>query len=177
MVKTDPNYILAYEVLSQAALKQQRYQDAIVLLQKLFTLDKQHSQRTAFFLGMAYYFSHDYDQSLLYFQQVSDAEYVYDAQRYMITVYYKQGMYEEMMDGFRRLLHDKKTVATDYILLYDIVFYEPYREGGSGTGGADAQSKFTLLQKYAIPVLIPYIDSCKKTILATAPYVCKYGEA
>lgn len=132
LLKADDTYILAYEILSQAAIKQQHYTDAIMYLQKLFTLDKQHVERTAFFLGMSYYFSHDYDQALLYLQQITDVTYLYDAQRYMILTFYQQGMSEQMMDGFRMLLHAKKLIPTDYVLLYDIIFYEPYRRGEVG---------------------------------------------
>jgi cytochrome c-type biogenesis protein CcmH/NrfG len=49
-LSADKKYILSYEVLSQIALVQEDYSTALVYLQKLFTLDLQHSHRTAFYL-------------------------------------------------------------------------------------------------------------------------------
>jgi hypothetical protein len=103
--------------------------------------------------------------------QVKDPNYIYDALRYIILISYTQESYDVMMDTFRRLLQEKKTTPADYVLLFDMVFYEPYRN--RQTHGAT----LNLSEKYALSVVIPYIDSCRKVIASSLPYVCKYGEA
>ncbi|MBP6086502.1 hypothetical protein KA478_05010 [Patescibacteria group bacterium] len=50
ILSTDKKYILSYEILSQAALKQRQYDDALKYLHILFSLDSQNISRTAFFL-------------------------------------------------------------------------------------------------------------------------------
>jgi hypothetical protein len=65
-------------------------------------------------------------------------------------------------------LIERKLTANDYLLLYDIVFFDPYTKKDTNN---------TFISSYGLKVIIPYIDSCKKNIAKTAPYVCKYGEA
>jgi tetratricopeptide (TPR) repeat protein len=166
-------YILAHEIASQAAIKQCQYDTAIKHLQVLLTLDRQHIQRTSFFLGLSLYNMWDLDQAGLYFQQVKDPLYTFDALRYSILIAYRQKSYDRMMDWFRTLLQEKKAMPSDYLLLYDIVFYEPYRHVAS----QGSSMAFVIAQQYALSIVVPYIDSCRKYIASTTPYVCKYGEA
>ncbi len=170
ILSVDKNYILSYELLSQIAIKKHDYTEAISLLKTLLTLDTQHIARTSFFLGLSYYHTADYSNARVYLNQVRDPQYIYDAIRYMILSYYNQGEEERMMDWFRTLLSEQKLRPSDYTLLFDISFYEPYMKWGSG-------ASFALAKKYALPVIIPFIDSCRKDIEAVSPYICKYGEA
>jgi lipopolysaccharide biosynthesis regulator YciM len=165
----DKKYILSYEVLSQIALAQEDYSKALFYLQKLFVLDPQHAHRTAFYLWMTYYYSKDYDNALLYFNQVREEQYVYDAIRYTILIHYQQKEYKNMMEGFRYLLTEQKFNTNDVALFFDIVFYEPYAKQESEGS--------SLARDYAFQVVVPYIDACRKTIAPTAPWICKYGEA
>lgn len=169
ILSTDKKYILSYEILSQAALKQRQYDDALKYLHILFSLDSQNISRTAFFLWKAYFWKQDYSNSLVYLNQVRDEKYLYDAVRYMVLSYYNQKSYDKMMDWFRYLLAEQKLTDADYLLLFDVVFFEPYTHNTTG----DA----SLSQQYALKVVIPYIDSCRKHIAKTNPAVCKYGEA
>lgn len=166
----DKNYILSYELLSQLAIKEKRYQDAISYLQKLMNLDAQHIARTAFFLGISYYYLGDYWSSITYLNQVVDSSYIYDALRYLILIHNKQGEYAKMIEEFRLLLTEQKVDQHDFALFFDTLFYEPYRKGGTS-------GDFSLARTYAISVVIPYIDVCQKQLAKTAPYICKYGEA
>jgi hypothetical protein len=75
---------------------------------------------------MTYYYSKDYDNALVYFNQVREEQYVYDAIRYTILIHYQQKEYKDMMDGFRYLLTEQKLNTNDVALFFDIVFYEPY---------------------------------------------------
>lgn len=168
IIRTDKKYILSYELLSQYAIKQKRYDDAIKYLKILFSLDSQHIARTAFFLGKSYFWKWDYSNALVYLNQVTDDQYVTDAIRYMILTYNAQNNTEKMMNGFRYLLTEKKLTPWDYLLLYDIIFFEPYTKK---TTNSD------LIATYELKIIIPYIDSCRKNIAKSAPYVCKYGEA
>jgi tetratricopeptide (TPR) repeat protein len=169
ILATDKKYILSYEILSQAALKQRQYDDALKYLHILFTLDSQNISRTAFFLWKAYFWKQDYSKALVYLNQVREEKYLYDAVRYMILSYHSQKSYDKMMDGFRYLLAEQKLTDADYLLLFDVVFFEPYTNHSSW----DA----LLSEKYALKVVIPYIDSCRKHLAKTNPAVCKYGEA
>lgn len=169
ILASDKKYILSYEILSQAALKQKRYEEAVKHLQILFSLDSQNLSRTAFYLWNAYFWLKDYNNSLFYLNQVRAEQYLYDAVRYMILSYYHQKDYDKMMDWFRYLLTEQKITYNDYLLLYDIIFFEPYSKK---TPETDA-----LPREYALKVVIPYIDSCRKDIAANSPYVCRYGEA
>ena len=168
IMRTDKKYILSYELLSQIAIKQKNYDDAIKYLRILFSLDSQHIARTAFFLGKAYFWKGDYSNALVYLSQVTDEQYTTDAIRYMILTYNAQNNTEKMMNWFRYLLTEKKLTPSDYLLLYDIVFFEPYTKKTSNTD---------LIATYELKIIIPYIDSCRKNIAKSAPYVCKYGEA
>ena len=167
ILSQDKNYILSYELLSQLSIKEKRYQDAIKYLQTLMNVDTQHIPRTAFFLGISYYYLGDYDNAVTYLNQVRDAEYAYDAVRYLILIHNKQGEYTKMMDEFRFLLTEQKIDQHDFALFFDTLFYEPYRKGGTS-------GDFSLAQKYTISMVIPYIDVCQKQLASTAPYICKY---
>lgn len=168
IIRTDKKYILSYELLSQIAIKQKRYDDAIKYLKILFSLDSQHIARTAFFLGKSYFWKWDYSNALVYLNQVADDQYVTDAVRYMILTYNAQNNTDKMMHWFRYLLTEKKLTPGDYLLLYDIVFFEPYTKKIENND---------LISAYELKIIIPYIDSCRKNIAKSAPYVCKYGEA
>lgn len=170
ILQTDENYILSYELLSQIAIKKHNYQIAIELLKKLLTLDPNNIARTSFFLWLSYYHTQDYTNALVYLNQVTDQQYINDAVRYMILSYYHTQQTDRMMDWFRYLLSEQKLHKDDFILLFDIAFYEPYMKYGSG-------ATFDIAKKYALPIIIPFIDSCRKSIQSVAPYVCKYGEA
>lgn len=170
ILSQDKNYILSYELLSQLSIKEKRYQDAIKYLQTLMNVDTQHIPRTAFFLGISYYYLGDYDNAVTYLNQVRDAEYAYDAVRYLILIHNKQGEYTKMMDEFRFLLTEQKIDQHDFALFFDTLFYEPYRKGGTS-------GDFSLAQKYTISMVVPYIDVCQKQLASTAPYICKYWEA
>ncbi len=170
ILETDKNYILSYELLSQIAIKKRNYQIAIELLKKLLTLDPTHIARTSFFLWMSYYHIQDYVNALVYLNQVHDQQYINDAIRYMILSYYHTQQLDRMMEWFRYLLSEQKLHTDDFILLFDIAFYEPYMKYGSG-------ATFDVAKKYALPIIIPFIDSCRKSIQSVAPYVCKYWEA
>lgn len=168
IMRTDKKYILSYELLSQIAIKQKNYDDAIKYLRILFSLDSQHIARTAFFLWKAYFWKGDYANALVYLNQVTDEQYTTDAIRYMILTYNAQKNTEKMMNWFRYLLTEKKLTPSDYLLLYDIVFFEPYTKKTSNSD---------IIAEYELKIIIPYIDSCRKNIAKSAPYVCKYGEA
>lgn len=173
VLENNPWYILAHEILSQAAIKQWKYDQAIKHLKELISLDRQHLQRTSFFLWLALYNVGQIDEASLYFQQVNDPIYKYDALRYMLLIAYQEQSFDRMMDMFRTLLQDKKATTSDYLLLYDIVFYEPYRRTHQQT----SWETYSLAQQYALSIIVPYIDSCRKYLISVAPYVCKYGEA
>lgn len=168
IIRTDKKYILSYEILSQIAIKQKKYDDAIKYLKILFSLDSQHIARTAFFLGKSYFWKWDYSNALVYLNQVADEQYMTDAIRYMILTYHAQNNIDKMMNGFRYLLTEKKLTPGDYLLLYDIVFFEPYTKKLVNNN---------IIAEYELKIIIPYIDSCRKNIAKSAPYVCKYGEA
>lgn len=168
IIRTDKKYILSYEILSQVAIKERNYDDAIKYLKILFSLDSQHMSRTAFFLGKSYFWKWDYSNALVYLNQVNDEQYLTDSVRYMILTYNAQKNIAKEMDWFRYLLTEKKLTPSDYLLLYDIVFFEPY------TNKSDNKN---VIDSYWLQIIIPYIDSCRKNIEKTAPYVCKYGEA
>lgn len=170
ILSVDKNYILSYELLSQIAIKKHNYEEAISYLQTLLKIDTQHITRTSFFLWLSYYHSADYTNALVYLNQVRDPQYIYDAVRYMILSYYHQWETERMMDGFRYLLSEQKLHTNDFTLLFDIAFYEPYMKWGSW-------ATFDIAKQYALPVIIPFIDACRKSVQSVAPYVCKYGEA
>ena len=79
-----------------------------------------------------YYHTQDYTNALVYLNQVTDQQYINDAVRYMILSYYHTQQTDRMMDWFRYLLSEQKLHKDDFILLFDIAFYEPYMKYGSG---------------------------------------------
>ncbi len=170
ILEEDKNYILSYELLSQIAIKEKRYQDAVKHLQTLMNIDVQHMTRTAFFLWLSYYYLGDFNSAITYLNQVRDITYAYDAIRYLILIHNEQGEYDKMMDEFRFLLTEQQVDQHDFALFFDILFYEPYRIAG-------ASGDFSLARENAISLIIPYIDLCQKKLTSTAPYICKYWEA
>lgn len=176
ILRVDKKYILSYEILSQKSLKQKDYWSAIKYLNILFGLDRQHISRTAFYLWKAYYRQWEYSNALLYLNQAVQKEYIYDAARYIILTNYKLGNTEKVMEWFRFLLTEQKLTPNDYLLLYDIVFFEPYVVMSNQTWDAQNKPK-TIAQEYALKIILPFIDSCRKKIAKNHSYVCKYGEA
>ncbi|MEI7478494.1 MAG: hypothetical protein WCJ81_08770 [bacterium] len=109
-------------------------------------------------------------QAGVYFNQVRDLTYLDDTIRYLILIAHQQKDTETMMNWFRYLLSENKVNENDFTLLFDIAFYQPYMNGG-------ATGDFSLSHDYALKVIIPYIDACRKKYAANKPFVCKYGEA
>jgi hypothetical protein len=168
ILQSDKKYILSYEILSQIATKQKKYDDAIKYLTILLSLDTQHISRTAFFLWKSYYWKWDYTNALLYLNQVVDDRYRHDAVRYSIFVHRDQKNITKMMDWFHTLLIDKKLLPSDYLLLFEIIFYDPYMIWSG---------QWEVAKQYWLKIIVPYIDSCRKNIAKTDPYICKFGEA
>ncbi len=168
ILQTDKKYILSYEILSQIAIKQKKYDDAIKYLTILLSLDTQHISRTSFFLWKSYYWKGDYTNALIYLNQVTDERYKHDAIRYSIFVHRDQKNIAKMMDWFHNLLLDKELLPSDYLLLFEIIFYDPYMIWSG---------QWEVAKQYWLKIVVPYIDSCRKNIAKTAPYICKFGEA
>lgn len=169
ILQENKEYILSYELLSQIAIKERKYAEAIPHLQTLMKIDSPHIARTSFFLGLSHYYMRDYGSAVSYLNQVRDPAYLYDAIRYLILIHNSQKEYKTMMSEFRYLLTEQKVEEHDYALFFDILFYQPYHAGGTGWD-------FSLAKEYAVSLVVPYIDSCNKQLASTAPYVCKYGE-
>ena len=157
-------YVLPYQILAYANFLSTNWDVAAQYFLKLADFDKANSARYTFLVGVSYYRQGEYDQSLLYINQVTDTGLLTDVYRYEILSYIATNDMNNATRVRQKLLWQSDLQASDFALFFDMMFYEPYANGQPFTLARDNSQLVTF-----------YTDSCDRLFSWTAD-VCTYGE-
>ena len=132
---------------------------------KLADFDMTNAFLYKFLIGISYYRNGDYDQSLLYLNQVTDAGLQIDVYRYMLLCYIQQEDTTNMIRTWQNLLGQPSLQTSDFALFFDHMFYIPFR----------IAHPFSLY--FDTPQLADlYIGKCSTFFTGSQADVCTYGE-
>ena len=158
------NYILPYQILAYANFLSTKRDVAAEYFLKLADFDKTNSARYTFLVGVSYYRQGEYDQSLLYINQVTDTGLLTDVYRYELLSYVATNDMDNAIRVRQKLLWQSDLQTSDFALFFDMVFYQPYANGQPFTLARDNSQLVTF-----------YTDTCDRLFSWTAD-VCVYGE-
>lgn len=163
-VMQNPDYVLPYQVLAYSNFLSNNRDVAAEYFLKLASFDKTNSDNYLFLVGVSYYRQADYEQSLLYLNQVTDPQLQTDVYRYELLSYVSMNDMDNAVRIWQKLLGQQDLQATDFQLFFNIFYYQPYVNG----------QPFTLVHDNG-QLATFYRDACART-LSWSNAVCVYGE-
>ncbi len=162
---TNKEYILSYQVLAYANFLTHNRESAKDYFLKLADFDTNNNFLYKFLIGICYYRYGDYEQSVLYLNQVTDPGLQIDAYRYMLLSYIQVEDITNMIRIWQNILGNSLLQASDFSLLFDHMFYFPFRSG----------KPFDLYTEN--PQLADlYLGKCSALFTGSQADVCMYGE-
>lgn len=159
------DYILPYQVLAYANFLTHNRESAKDYFLKLADFDTSNAFLYKFLIGISYYRYGDYEQSLLYLNQVNTPALQTDVYRYMLLSYIQTEDTNSMTRMWQNLLGESDLQASDFSLFFDQMFYMPFR----------SWTPFTLYSEN--PQLADlYLGKCSTLFSGSQADVCTYGE-
>ena len=159
------DYILPYQVLAYTNFLTHNREAAKDYFLKLADFDISNSFLYKFLIGISYYRYGDYEQSILYLNQVTDAGLQIDVYRYMLLGYIQWEDTTNMTRIRQNLLGESGLQPSDFALFFDQMFYIPFRTA----------QPFTLY--FDNPQLADlYLGKCSTLFSGSQADVCTYGE-
>ena len=159
------DYILPYQVLSYTNFLTRNREAAKDYFLKLADFDTPNASMYKFLIGISYYRYGDYEQSLLYLTQITDAGLQTDVYRYMLLSYIQT---EDTTNATRirqNILGQSDLQASDFSLFFDQTFYIPFRSGKPFASHFDNPQLTDL-----------YLGKCSTLFTGSQADVCVYGE-
>ncbi|MFA7298720.1 MAG: hypothetical protein WC010_03690 [Candidatus Absconditabacterales bacterium] len=161
----DKDYILPYQVLAYSNFLTHNREAAKEYFLKLADFDTANASLYKFLIGISYYRYGDYEQSILYLNQVTDAGLQTDVYRYMLLSYIQGEDTTSMIRLWQNILGQPDLQTSDFALFFDQMFYIPYRT-------AKPFSLYTENPQLADM----YIGKCSTIFTGSQADVCMYGE-
>lgn len=159
-----PNYILPQQIMAYANFATHDYARAVEYFSQLLELDYQKKNVYLYYLGVAYYHLENYTESVVYLAQITDVQYLLDADRFLVLSYLKLWDQTKALHNWKRLFNHKNIKESDFYTFYQEAFWNFYLHGES--------SRY--LQKD--PELVKlYLSSCGDYVPSSSE-VCTYGE-
>ena len=159
------DYVLPYQVLAYSNFLTHNREAAKEYFLKLADFDTSNDFLYKFLIGISYYWYGDYEQSILYLNQVTDGGLQVDVYRYMLLSYIQNDDTNNMTRMWQNLLGQPDLQASDFALFFDQMFYIPFRTA----------KPFTLYTEN--PQLADmYIGKCSTLFTGSQADVCVYGE-
>ncbi len=84
-----PDYILPQQIMAYANFATHDYARAVEYFSQLLELDYQKKNVYLYYLGVAYYHLENYTESVVYLAQITDVQYLLDADRFLVLSYLK----------------------------------------------------------------------------------------
>ena len=125
----NPDYVLPYQVLAYSNFLGNNRDVAAEYFLKLASFDKANSDNYLFLVGVSYYWQADYEQSLLYLNQVMDPQLQTDVYRYELLSYVSMNDMDNAVRVWQKLLGQQDLQASDFQLFFSIFYYQPYVNG------------------------------------------------
>lgn len=132
---------------------------------KLADFDAANELLYKFLIGVCYYRYGDYEQSIMYLNQVTDPGLKIDVYRYMLLGYIQVGDGDNMLRMRQNLLGEIDLQLSDFALFFDQMFAIPFRTA----------QPFTLYSEN--PQLVDlYLGKCSTLFTGSQADVCSYGQ-
>jgi tetratricopeptide (TPR) repeat protein len=162
---TNNDYVLPYQVLAYANFLTHNREAAKDYFLKLADFDTSNASLYKFLIGVSYYRYGDYEQSILYLNQVTDPKLQTDVYRYMLLGYIQGEDSSNMVRIRQNILGQSDLQSSDFALFFDQMFYIPFRSG----------KPFALY--FDTPQLADlYLGKCSIFFTGSQADVCTYGE-
>lgn len=164
-LNTNKDYVLSYQVLAYSNFLTHNREAAKDYFLKLADFDVSNAFLYKFLIGICYYRYGDYEQSILYLNQVTDPGLQVDVYRYMLLGYVQSEDTINMIRVWQNLLGESILQPSDFSLFFDQMFYIPFRSG----------KPFALYSEN--PQLIDmYLGKCSTLFTGSQADVCMYGQ-
>lgn len=161
----DQDYVLPYQVLAYANFLTHYREASKDYFLKLADFDTSNSSLYKFLIGISYYRYGDYDQSVLYLTQVTEAALQTDVYRYMLLSYIQWEDTVYMTRMWQNLLGQSDLQSSDFALFFDQIFYIPFRSARPFSLYLDNPQLVDL-----------YLWKCSTLFSGSQADVCVYGE-
>lgn len=162
---TNKDYVLPYQVLAYANFLTHNREAAKDYFLKLADFDTDNAFLYKFLIGICYYRYGEYEQSILYLNQVTDPGLQIDVYRYMLLWYIQGEDTTNMIRISQNILGQSDLQSSDFALFFDQMFYIPFR----------TWKPFELY--FDTPQLADlYLGKCSTIFSGSQADVCTYGE-
>ncbi len=161
----DSTYVLPYQVLAYSNFLTHNRESAKDYFLKLADFDTTNASLYKFLIGVSYYRYWDYEQSIIYLNQVTDPSLQTDVYRYMLLWYINMQDTTDMVRIRQDLLGQSQLQPSDFALFFDHFFYLPFRT---------AQPFSLYLDTPQLADL--YEERCSTIFTGSQDDVCRYGE-
>jgi len=159
------DYVLPYQVLAYTNFLTHNREAAKDYFLKLADFDTANTNLYKFLIGISYYRYGDYEQSILYLNQVTDPTLQTDVYRYMLLWYIQWEDTTNMTRIRQNILGQSDLEISDFSLFFDQMFYIPFRTG----------KPFELY--FDNPQLTDlYLGKCSTLFSGSQADVCMYGD-
>ncbi|MFA7717307.1 MAG: hypothetical protein WC875_01155 [Candidatus Absconditabacterales bacterium] len=160
----DDQYILPYQILAYANFLSNNFDVSAEYFLKLADFDAANKDNYLFLVGVSQYRIGDYDQSVLYLNQVTNPLLLTDMYRYELLSYLAGNDMDNALRIRQKLLGQSSLQPSDFMTFFDAFYYVPYSNG----------NPFTLSKENA-PLASMYLDSCARLFSGGAD-ICTYGQ-
>ena len=162
---SNKDYILPYQVLAYANFLTHNREAAKDYFLKLADFDTPNGSLYKFLIGISYYRYGDYEQSILYLNQVTDPGLQIEVYRYMLLSYVQNQDTTNMIRIRQNILGQTDLQSSDFSLFFDQMFYIPFRTA----------KPFTMYSEN--PQLVDlYLGKCSTLFTGDQADVCVYGD-
>ncbi len=158
-------YILPYQVLAYTNFLMHNWESAKDYFLKLADFDTNNVFLYKFLIGICYYWYGDYEQSIIYLNQVADPALRTDVYRYMLLSYIHLEDMDNMVRIRHNLLGESSLQPSDFSLFFDHMFFIPFRTW-----------KPFLLYSDNPQLADLYLWKCSTLLSGSQADVCVYGE-
>ena len=159
------DYVLPYQVLAYANFLTHNRESSKEYFLKLADFDAGNAFLYKFLIGISYYRYGDYEQSILYLNQVTDPGLMIDVYRYMLLWYIQEEDSTNMIRIWQNILGESQLQSSDFALFFDHFFFIPFRTA----------KPFDMY--FENPQLVDlYIGKCSTLFTGSQADVCTYGQ-
>lgn len=132
---------------------------------RLADFDAHNAFLYKFLIGICYYRYGDYEQALIFLNQVTDPSLQIDVYRYMLLSYIQIEDTTNMLRMRHNLLGQSDLQSSDFALFFDQMFFIPFRSGKPFSLYSDNTQLVDL-----------YLGKCSILFSGSQVDVCTYGE-
>ncbi len=164
-VAQNQTYILPYQVLAYTNFLMHNRESAKDYFLRLADFDAHNAFLYKFLIGICYYRYGDYEQALIFLNQVTDPSLQIDVYRYMLLSYIQIEDTTNMLRMRHNLLGQSDLQSSDFALFFDQMFFIPFRSGKPFSLYSDNTQLVDL-----------YLGKCSILFSGSQVDVCTYGE-